>query len=106
MGWNERMHWRIRHKEADCSSQQANVFIVCIVDITGRQVIYWLLVENILLTCVVFTIEILDSKSNGKLNRYTVDYYVWGTACLYKCWYSAMHLNYTEFICMADSSVW
>jgi len=41
----------------------------------GRQVIHWLLVENILLICV-FTIEILDSKSNGKLNRYTVDYYV------------------------------
>jgi len=49
---------------------------VCVVGITGRQVIHWLSVENTLLSCVVFTIEILDSKSNGKLNRYTVDYYV------------------------------
>jgi len=48
---------------------------VCVADITGREVIHWLSVENILLTCV-FTIETLDSKSNGKLNRYTVDYYV------------------------------
>lgn len=51
------------------------MFVVCIADITGRHVIYWLSVENILLTCM-FMIEILVSKSNGKLNRYTVDRYV------------------------------
>jgi len=56
-------------------SQQANVFVVCIADIRGGQVIHWLSVENILLSCV-YMIEILDSKSKGKLNRYTVDYYV------------------------------
>lgn len=34
--------------------------------ITGRQVVHWLLMENILPTCV-FIIENLDSKSNAKL---------------------------------------